>query len=271
MISDRLISLVVYLEEERTKKDLLSAIEKFNHFIKDAVEYFELVIITRGGKYCESDWCRHAVQIFSNVVVINPLEKIDGEIAVTIGVKNSIGELVIVCRRETRVEEIDNILKDERGVNLIGRSESGMPVNVYAVNRKTINSIISLDAVNPIILFERSLLGIGNPYAFIKIVQKPRSEAISPWLFRIGRTIYNYHLFKITIIIATLLLIIEFSGMAGYAEAGTFLWWLYRSLIYVLFIIVTSKVIRNRRFNGADNYELYRSNFTHINSINLEK
>ena len=106
-----LISLIVQIDKIVNADEIERNLLRIHNYLKENFVFYEIILIpNRAGtlSYHESN---NLINAFTNLVIINPLESIDEDLGIRIGIENSIGEKVLTCFIDTSLCDIDIMME----------------------------------------------------------------------------------------------------------------------------------------------------------------
>lgn len=268
MVSDRLISLIVFIREKENVQEIHISIEKSLALLKENADHYELIIVTnRSSKFFE-DLCREVLNEFKNVCFIQPTIKIDVDIALTLGLINSIGDKAVCFTEDSDFSLVGKLVSSEEESNVFIRSKNNDSLNIFLVHRSTINALIHLFGNVRIKLLERTLTKMGHPFIVLRERIAGHISVKTRYVKKL-RIIYNEYYVQLValLIIPTIFLraanIMLKNHYDNYFDIvnGTFF-----SVVVLLF---AKKVVDNESKNNIVHYRIVRSDFIDIKKLNV--
>ena len=268
MKSDRLISLIVFIQEKENVQKIHVSIAKSLDLLKENADHYELIIVTdRTNKFFE-DLCREVLNDFKNVCFIQPTIKIDVDIALTLGLVNSIGDKAVCFREDSDFSLVKQLVSSEEKSNIFIRSKNNDSLNIFLVHRSTINALIHLFGNTRIKLLERTLSKMGHPF----IVERERRVgyiSIKTRYLKKLRIIYNEYFVRLV----ALLIMVTFLLRAAEIILKNDYYLYFDMLIAIFYSVVVllfaKRVVDSESKNTIVNYRIDRSDFVDIKKLNV--
>jgi len=270
MVSDRLITLVVFIQERKNKQKLILLVEKYLKLLKQNFDYYELILVTERSSQFFNGFSNGILNDFKNVCIINPIAKIDVDIALTLGLVNSIGDRAVCCTEDSDFNLVKGLVTSEEKSNVFVRSKINESLNIFLIQRATINALVSLFGNVRIKLLERTLLNTGYPFIIFREVVSSHI-GIKTRILKKLRILYNE---KFVVAIAIMLTNLVVFGIAKVCIKSSYAAFIdLLSLLIVSFIILlfSKKMVDLELNNSTVNYKIHRSDFTDIKKLNVLK
>jgi hypothetical protein len=270
MASDTLKSLIVFIRENENVQNIRISISKYLDLLKENSDYYELILVTdRSSKFFED--IRHdLLNEFKNVCFIHPTTKIDVDIALTLGLINSIGDKAICFTEDIDYSLVRRLVVSEEKSNVFIRSKSNDSINVFLVHRATINALIHIFGSVRIKLLERSLTKIGHPFIISLEQFDGRINIMTRYLKKL-RIIYNEYFVQLVAFLLIPIILLRPAYIMSINYYHIFFDMVNVILISFLVLIFSKKITDMESNNSMVNYRIYRSDFVDIKKLNVLK
>ena len=156
--SNILISLIIQIDKNDSFYQIENNLKRFHKYLKDSFTFYEIIVIPNSINFLSHEECSFLIKSFTNLVVISPVESIDEDLGIRIGVENSIGEKVITCFYDTSIDDLNKITKYNSNDILIGVFENKSSKMRSLLNKKC--GFRDYKKTNNIICLSRSHINI---------------------------------------------------------------------------------------------------------------
>jgi|TARA_B110000259_G_C13885445_1_gene350725 hypothetical protein len=271
--SNILISLIIQVDKNDKFEEIERNVLRLHNYLKKTFVFYEIILIPNSPRTLSYQESNNLINSLTNLVIINPLESIDEDLGIRIGVENSIGEKVLTCFSDTSLDDLDIMIKYSSDEILIGVSNNKDINNILLLDRSSINILLNHYDNKRTFIFTVDLFKLPFKKQFVKLSANPRKSSLLFKSLKILRLLYNDHFLKVLITLeVTAFLIISLL-----ISKFPFKYLSVLSLIYILLIVafliiflITTKLFRKNKRNSKINYDLYKSNFNFINKLNIK-
>ena len=270
--NNELISLIVQVDKNDAFIVIKKNIVRFHNYLKQRYIFYELIVIPIHPRILSHEDCNNLINSLTNTVIINPLEHIDEDLGMRIGVENSIGEKVITCFHETLLNDLDTIINCKTDNILIGTSKKNKINNILLLDRSVINTLLNHYNNTRTFIFTRDLSALPFGKQVVILDANPRRSGLFFSVVKALRLLYNDHLLKTLLllegtVLLSLLLLLG-TGINGALHVAS----KYYALVAIfgIILLLTVKLLRKKNDRNKINYDLYKSNYNYLNKLNVE-
>lgn len=271
--SNILISLIVQVDKNDQFDEIERNVLRFQNYLKKTFVFYEIILIPNSPRMLSYQESNNLINSFTNLVIINPIESIDEDLGIRIGVENSIGEKVLTCFSDTSLDDLDVMITYNSDKILIGVSNNKNINNILRLDRSSINILLNHYNNKRTFIFTVDLFKLPFKKQFIKLSANPRKSNLLFKSLKILRLLYNDHFLKVLIALELTAFSIISLLVSPFPEKYLSVLSLIYMLIIVAFSIVfliTTKLFRKSKLNNKINYDLYKSKFNFINKLNIK-
>ena len=269
--SNILISLIVQIDRhdkfEKTERNVL----RLHNYLKKTFVFYEIILIPNNPRTLSFQECNNLINSLANLIIINPLELIDEDLGIRIGIENSIGEKVLTCFIDTSLDDLDIMIKYKSDEILIGVNNNKDINNILVLNRSSINILLNHFNNKRTFIFTVDLFKLPFKKKFVKLTANPRKSSLFFKILKIFRLLYNNHFLKVLITLEFIaftiisLLIFPIKSLSVLS-----LNYILLVVAFLIIFLISIKLFRKNKRNSKINYDLYKSNFNFINKLNIE-
>lgn len=297
MDSNILISLIIQIDKNDSFYQIENNLKRFQKYLKNNFTFYEIIVIPNSINFLSHEECSFLIKSFTNLVVISPVEAIDEDLGIRIGVENSIGEKVITCFYDTSIDDLNKITKYNSNDILIGVFENKSSKirsllnkkcgfrdykktnNIICLSRSHINILLAQYNNNRTFIFIHDLLKLSFKRQVVVLDARARKMGFIFNLLKIARLLYNNHLLKIILFLeliaftSILFMLLDFKSkyFLDIEIVSNILFKLLTlSSLFLLVSLVCVKLLRKTNKTNKTNYNFYRSNFNYLTKLNVE-
>ena len=294
--SNILISLIIQIDKNEPFIDIEKCLKIYQTFLRNNFTFYEIILIPNSTDFLSREECELLIKSFLNIVVISPIESIDEDLGIRIGIENSIGEKVITCFYDTPLEDIEKIIFNKSNEILIGvfknkRSRMifrGKKIlfniysnsnNIICLSRSHINIFLEKYNDDKTFIFVNDILKLPFKSSPLFLRSKARRMGFFFKILKSARILYNNHFLKIILALETLCfisVIFEFLNFKSkyFSEVDVISNSVFRLLtlssIFLIIFLVSIKTLRKINKRNKPNYNFFRSNFNYHTKLNVE-
>lgn len=270
--SNILISVIVQVDKNDNFKTIERNLLRFHNYLKKNFVFFEIILIANSYRTLSFKQCDNLIKFFVNLIIINPLESIDEDLGIRIGIENSIGEKVLTCFIDTSLDDIDTMIKYNSDEILIGVNKYKEINNILILNRSSINIFLNHYNNKRTIIFTVDLFKLPFSKQFVRLTANPRKSNVLFKILKLLRLLYSVHFLKLLItleLIAFFIILLLMSKF--YYDFFSVLSINYLLLVvgFLIIFLVSAKLFRKNKSNY--NYNIYKSNFNFKNKLNINE
>lgn len=271
--SNILLSLIIQVDKNDKFQEIERHVSRFHNYLKKTFVFFEIILVPNSNRILSFQECNNLINSFVNLIIINPLESIDEDLGIRIGIENSIGEKVLTCFYDTSLDDLDTMIKYNSDEILVGINNNKDINNILVLNRSNINILLNHYNNKRTFIFTVDLFKLPFNKQFVKLKANPRKSNLLFKTLKIFRLLYNNHFLKVLITLeftAFLIISVLISKFPIEYLSVFSLNYILLVLAFLIILLISVKLFRKNKVNSKINYDLYKSNFNFINKLNIE-